>query len=204
MPVFLLLFRAYERWKKNREMQEMRMEFKDMLYALSSGLKAGYSIENAWVSAERDMELLYSEESFLSTEISRVTMQLRMNVPIESAIQEMADVCKLEEIYSFAEVLNTAKRSGGNMVKMMEKTANIIAEKIEVEQEIRTMLSGKKMEQRIMSIMPFFLLLYLRVTNAEYMQSLYHNAAGIMIMTVCLVGTVIAMAWGNRIVRIEV
>lgn len=204
MPAFVLLFRAYERWKKNREKQEMCMEFKDMLYALSSGLKAGYSMENAWISAEQDMELLYPGDSFFRRSLHRVTMQLTMNVPIEAAVQEMAISCDLEEIYSFAEILNTAKRSGGNMVKMMDRTSNIMAEKIEVEQEIRTMLSGKKMEQRIMSMMPFFLLLYLRITNAEYMDSLYHNTAGIIVMTVCIAGTVIAMIWGNRIVGIEV
>ncbi len=204
MPAVVWLVRSYGGWKQNRKRQNMRQEFKDMLYALSSGLKAGYSMENAWICAEQDMALLYPEESFFRREMNRVSMQLKVNVSIEAAVQEMAKSCDLEEIYSFAEVLNTAKRSGGNMVKMMDKTSNIIAEKIEVEQEIRTMLSGKRMEQRIMCLMPFLLLFYMRLTNAEYMYSLYHNAAGILVMTVCILGAWIAFVWGNRIMRIEV
>jgi tight adherence protein B len=182
----------------------MRLEFKDLLYALAAGLRAGYAMENAWLSAEKDIAMLYPEEDFFRDQIHRVGLQLELNVPIETAIREMAENCKLEEIYSFAEVLNTAKRSGGNLVRMMDKTSTILAEKIEVEQEIQTMLSGKKMEQRIMCGMPFFLLLYLRLTNAEYIKGLYHNIAGIIVVTICIAGTIVAAVLGERILGIEV
>jgi tight adherence protein B len=204
MPALIPVLRLYKQWKHNREKREMLVEFKDMLYALASGLQAGYSVENAWISAQKDMQLLYPEDSSLLQEVNRVTMQLRVNVPIETALQTMAESCDLEEIYSFSEVLDTAKRSGGNIVKMMDKTAGIIAEKIEVEQEIQTMLSGKKLEQRIMCMMPFFLLCYLRITNGDYMDAWYHNPVGILIMTGCIAGTLLAMIWGSRIIGIEV
>lgn len=182
----------------------MRLEFKDLLYTLASGLRAGYSMENAWMNAEQDMELLYPEKSVLRKVMHKVSSQIHVNIPIETAVMDMAEECELEEIDSFAESLTTAKRSGGNLALMMDKIAGIIAEKIEVDQEIQTMLSGKVLEQRIMSGMPILMLLYMRLTNAEYMAGLYHNAVGILVVTICMLLTGAAYIWGSRIIRIEV
>lgn len=201
VPVFV---RAYKRWRDEKSVQGMRLEFKDLLYALSSGLKAGYSIENAWMAAEQDLKVIYPAKSILQKQVSVVSAKLRLNIPIEEAVQEMADTCELEEIYSFAEVLHTAKRTGGNMVHMMEKTSNLIAEKVEVEQEIHTLLSGKRMEQRIMCGMPLFLLLYLRISNPDYIGALYHNTTGILVVSICMAGVAAAAIWGAAIMKIEV
>lgn len=204
LPGIVLLFRWYENWKRKRENNRLRLEFKELLYALSANLRTGYSMENAWIAAEKDMHLLYPQGCRISKELESVTGQLHLNVPIEKAVHDFAERNKLEEIQSFAEVLATAKRSGGNLVHMMEKTATVIAEKIELEQEIQTMLSGKRLEQRIMCGMPILMLLYLRLTNPSYLSCMYHNWIGIILMTVCMVGTAIVAYWGSRIVGIEV
>ncbi|MBQ8983611.1 MAG: type II secretion system F family protein [Lachnospiraceae bacterium] len=204
LPFSLALFPAYRRWKEDRRVNAMRMEFKDLLYTLASGLRAGYSMENAWFSAEQDMKLLYPERGVLQNAVHTVSNKLHINVPIESAVSEMARECGLEEIDSFAESLMTAKRSGGNLAQMMDKIASIIAEKMEVDQEIQTMLSGKKMEQRIMSGMPVAMLLYMRLTNHEYIGGLYHNGMGILIVTGCMLTAAAAYIWGDHIIQIKV
>ena len=201
VPVFV---RAYKRWRDEKAVQNMRLEFKDLLYALSSGLKTGYSMENAWITAEKDLKVIYPAKSILQQQVSVVSAKLRLNIPIEEAVQAMADACELEEIYNFAEVLHTAKRAGGNMVHMMEKTSNLIAEKVEVEQEIHTLLSGKRIEQRIMCGMPLFLLMYLRISNPDYIGALYHNFTGILVVSICVVLTIAAAVWGSLIMKIEV
>lgn len=203
-PACILICHSYHRWKKKRKTRQTLMEFKELLYALSANLKTGYSVENAWIGAREDLSLLYSRESEIIKELDIITAQLKLNVPIEKAVAAFAERSGLEEIQSFAEVLSTAKRSGGNLVHMMDKTASIIAEKIEVEQEIQTILSGKRMEQRIMCGMPFLMLMYLKITNPEYLEPLYHSWFGIIVMTLCFIGTGIAAYWGSRIVGIEV
>lgn len=203
-PACVMFCRFYGRWKEKRNKRQMLSEFKELLYTLSANLKTGYSVENAWLGARKDMSLLYPQGSVILYELDIIASQLHLNVPIEKAVEAFAERTGLEEIQSFAEVLSTAKRSGGNLVHMMDKIASIIAEKIEVEQEIQTILSGKQMEQRIMCGMPILMLLYLRVTNAGYLDSMYHNWLGIIVMTFCIIGTGIAAYWGSRIVGIEV
>lgn len=204
LPALILLCRWYGIWKRRRQKARMLVEFKELLYALAANLRIGYAMENAWIAAGTDMQLLYPQGCLLSGELELIGAQLQLNVPIEKAVREFAGRSCLEEVENFAEVLSTAKRSGGNLVHMMEKTVTVITEKIELEQEIQTMLSGKRMEQRIMCGMPVVMLLYLRLTNPSYLNGMYHNWIGISIMTICLIGTGIAAYWGSRIVGIEV
>ena len=204
MPLAGLLVWRFRSWKRHRRKQQLLLEFKELLYALSGNLTAGYSVENAWIAAEEDLQNIYPENSQILMEMKKVSKQLHLRIPIEQAVRELAERSQLEEIESFAEVLFTAKRSGGNLVHMMDKTVTIIAERIEVEQEIQTMLTGKKLEQRIMCGMPVLMLLYLRLTNSVYLDCMYHNGIGILIMTLCLIGTGIAAYWGNHLISIEV
>ena len=203
LPCNIMFIRLYRDYKKQIQQQKMLMEFKELLYSLSGNLKAGYSMERAWTAAEKDMELLY-ETGVLLTMIQAVSRKMQLHIPLETAVSEFAEQTQLEAVIAFAEVLRTAKRTGGNLVHMMEQTAVTITEKIEVEQEIQTILSGKKLEQKIMCAMPFVMVLYLKLTNPIYLETLYHNWLGILIMTICLMGTGIAAYWGNRIVCIQV
>jgi Flp pilus assembly protein TadB len=82
-----------------------------------------------------------------------------MNQPVEQLLYEFAMRSGCEDIVDFAEIFCFAKRSGGNFVKIVQSTAWHIAEKQAVEREVATVLSGKKMEQKIMNVVPILLLL---------------------------------------------
>ena len=71
-------------------------------------------------------------------------------------------------------------------------------------QEINTLISGKKMEQKIMGLVPFGMIMYLKLASSEVIEPLYGNATGIFIMTVCLIMYVFSNCLAKRIVNIEV
>lgn len=104
----------------------------------------------------------------------------------------------------FADVFLIAKRSGGNMTDILEKTAAVIGQKIETDQEIRLMISAKKMEQKIMNMVPFLIIFYIGTTSKGFFDVLYHNLIGVVIMTVCLGLYGTAYLLSKRIVEIEV
>lgn len=66
------------------------------------------------------------------------------------------------------------------------------------------MVSGKRLEQRIMCLMPFGIIMYLRLTNETYISGLYGNFVGIVVMSVALLLIYAAYIWGSRLVKIEV
>ena len=98
----------------------------------------------------------------------------------------------------------SAKRNGGNITEVLLNTAERIRGGINVDKEIDTLLSEKKLELRIMEIMPFFIMMYLEVTSVGYFNVLYQDYKGRILMTACLLGYMGAVYVGKRILDIEV
>ena len=129
---------------------------------------------------------------------------MRLSVPLETLFLDLAERSQLEDIENFAAVLATAKRAGGDLSKIVQKTARMLTDKIEVRKEIEATVAAKKMEQVIMSMMPFGIILYMQLTSPGFLQILYGNLFGIITMSVCLGIYFFAYWMGCRIVDIEV
>lgn len=195
------------KWKKNesaKRKKQIRSEFKDAMQSVTTALLAGYSMENAWKEAERELAELYQEKGILSEELSKMNAAVRMNQPIEQLMQKMAEETEVEDIQLFAEVFSFAKRGGGDFIHIIETTARHIREKIEVEQEMETAIAAKKMEQNIMSGIPFFILFYLDAASPGFLDLLYGNALGIAVMTLALVAYVGTLFLAEHILSMEV
>lgn len=104
----------------------------------------------------------------------------------------------------FAEIFLIAKRNGGSMTEILSVTADTIEQKTAVDKEIEVLLSSRKMEQKIMNAVPFFIIFYISLTSKGFFDVLYHNPAGILIMTICLAVYLAAFIISRKIVEIEV
>lgn len=129
---------------------------------------------------------------------------IRMNQPIEQLLNQFAMRSGCEDIIGFAEIFHFAKRSGGNFARIIQNTVQRIAEKQEVEREIETILSGKKMEQKIMNVVPICLLAYLNLTSKEFLAPLYGNLFGACVMTLAFVAYVGAFLLAKKMVEIKI
>lgn len=195
--------------RKKRQCIEQRkqillVEFKDAMQSVAAALQAGYSMENAWKESEREIENLYGRSSYMLPELRRMNAAVKMNEPLEKKLQEFASRTNCEEIESFAEVFSFAKRSGGDFPKIIRATITKIAEKIEVENEIATMIAGKKMEQKVMNFVPAFILCYLNFTSEGFLQPLYGNLFGACFMSAALAIYLAAVMYSEKIMDIRV
>lgn len=190
--------RRREEWR-----WQMNLEFREVMTGLSTALNAGYSIENAFKEAKEDLLLLYGENSVMVKELDVINSKLVLNQPLEIILMEFAGYCGVEDINNFAEVFQTAKRTGGNMIDVARSTADKISSKIEVSREIRTMIAGKQMEGRIMTLIPLAIIIYFWISSPDFLNCLY-SVSGRPVMTVLLIIYVAAYKWSERIGDITV
>ena len=54
-----------------------------------------------------------------------------------------------------------------------------------------------------MLLMPFGVLLYLRLANPGYVDSLYRLPAGNLLMSIVIAGTVLCFFWTEKIMNVE-
>lgn len=161
-------------------------------------------MENAIRETEKDLRTLYPEDSRIIKEFSRMIHELDVNFTAEQVLKEMAARICQEDVENFVTVFATAKRTGGDSIAFLKSTVKIIGDKIEVEREIQTLLSAKKLEFHVMCIIPLGMVLYMRMAFPEFLSVLYGGLPGIILMTICL--SVYAFAWrlGRKMIQIEV
>lgn len=204
MPIFFLYQRMASADWLRKEQKETAMQFKNAILAVSANQKAGYSVENSFRQAYEDMALLYGKESIICREFYAMISGLGNNMVLETMLYDFGRRSGVEEIKEFAQVFAAAKRSGGNLTEVIGRSASVIEDKAETENEIQVLISARKLEQKIMNIVPFGILLYISVTSKGFFDVLYHNLIGIILMTVCLAVYIGAVLLSRKIVNIEV
>ena len=204
MPVLFLFLKEKKKELAKKQRQDLSLQFKDLILTVSANQKAGYSIENAFRESYRDMAMLYGEAGIICTELKHIIAGLDNHVIIEQLLYNLGMRSGLPDVVQFADVFLIAKRSGGSMTDILAKTAAVIEQKTETDKEIQLMISAKKMEQKIMNIVPFLIIIYVGSTSKGFFDVLYHNLIGVIIMTVCLGFYLSAYLLSKRIVDIEV
>ena len=125
-------------------------------------------------------------------------------LPMEQVFEEFAGRVELEDVENFAAVFSAAKRSGGDMIGIIQNTVGQIGDKIEIHREIDTILAAKKYEFKVMSWIPYGIIFYLILSFPEFTACLYGNIAGTGVMTICLLVYTGACVLGEKLVDIEV
>jgi len=193
--------------KRKKLMEEQRwtlnIQFCEGINCVSSALESGYSIENAISEAYSDMKLTYAEDALIMREFRNIIHMLDNNLTVEEAFIGLADRSGLEDIKSFADIFGTAKRTGGNIMAIIKSTADIIHTRVELKRELKTVIASKKYEADIMKLIPFAMLIYLRVFSPDMVSALYGNAFGACFMTVVLVVYLILCKISDFVVKIE-
>ena len=185
------------RIKKNRD--RLERQFKECILAVGTSLRAGYSVENAFRDSQGDMIRMFGGEAFIVNELTIIRRGLVMNISLEELLSDLAERSGSRHIGQFAQVFEIAKKNGGNMTEVIRNSAELIGRDIDAAAEMETVLSGRKMEQNIMKIVPFLIVIYINISNRGYFDGLYGNLRGILIMTGCLAVYIAAFIIGEKI-----
>lgn len=199
---FFLRFRRKERRKKKDE--ELLVEFRSAMQSVSGALLAGYALEGAWVEAEKELRTLYGSDAELVKAFSAMNHHVRMNEPLEKLFVSYAYHTEIEDICNFAEIFQYAKKSGGNMAEIIRTTIQKMRDRAEIEEDIKTAVTAKKLEQRMMMLLMPGMLLFITMSSPEYAGVLYQTPLGIVIMTACLAGYLFSSWWSAKIMNIQV
>lgn len=201
IPFWLMLKKEEQ---ESNNINRMSMEFKEYMMLIVSGLQAGYALERAVKQSEEELKKLFPTESILLPHIHRMNQKLSMNVQLEKAFDEFAHDIDLEEAISLSEIISFAKRSGGDYGKHIRETALKIEDNLSIKQEIETITTEKRLELKVMCVMPMGILAYISLTSESFIAPLYGNAIGVVLMTVCLVAYGFFVSLGRSIIDIRV
>lgn len=203
MIVGYFYYRSERRKLSDKKKQETREQFKELLLLVSTRQRAGYSVENALIDSIPDMRFLYGENSGIYRILTLLQNGFRNHIPLENIWTEAGGELHLPEINDFAKIYELSYKRSGNMTEIMDRTALAIIEKEELEKEIYLNLCAREYEMKIMSIMPFAMILYVSVSSPGYFDEMYKNPLGIVFMSIALTIYIFSYVLATKIVHIE-
>lgn len=188
-----------------KRMNKLQMQFKDMLYSLSASVASGRQMEEALVEAYDNLTLLYDNSQPIMKELHHMKISIEENKESDkNLLTDFAQRTHNEDVNNFVQVYITCRNMGGDLEKIISRTAEILTDKMNIDREIKTITSQKKMEGRIIAAMPVLMLLILNLLSSSYISPLYDTTEGRFVMTAALGAILLGIHLMEKLSDIEI
>ena len=199
--VFFVKIRAEQ--IKNNRISRLKSQFRDMLEALTTSLGAGKNVVDSFNAVYDDLRVQYDENAFILKELEVILDGMNNNIDIEELLADFGERSGLDDIKSFANVFKISYRKGGNIKDVIRSTHEILSDKMEISEDIETIITGSKNEQNIMIVMPVVLIAMLKFTGGGFADN-FATPSGIISTTIAIGMFIAAYFIGRKVMEIKV
>lgn len=181
---------------------DLSHQFRDMLDALTTSLGAGKNVNDSFAAVYEDLKVQYNADAFILKELQVILSGLHNNIPIEDILKDFGVRSGSEDILSFANVFQVSYRKGGNIKDVIRNTHSILTDKMEIAEDIETMVTSNKTEQNIMVVMPILLIAVIKMMSPEFAAN-FVTVTGLISSTISIVIFVAAYFIGRAVLDIK-
>ena len=200
----LFIIPVYKKLRAENQKQELRIQFRDFLYSVSASVNTGRSLDEALEDSCEPMMMIYGERSPLVLELAHMAHVIRdTNGSAETLLKDLARRSHIEEIGEFVDVCTTCRKTGGDLASLVGKASEILTQNIELRSEKHVLLSQKKLESRILALMPPAVILLINLSSSDYLGIMYTTLEGHMIMALSLAATLGSFLWSFRLISFD-
>jgi tight adherence protein B len=193
-----LVARSLVRRKLERRRKLFADQLSDNLQVLSSALRAGHSLIGALSMVVED-----SPEPARS-EFRRVIADEQLGVALEDAFAVVVERMDSRDLEQVALVAALQRETGGNTAEVVDRVAETIRERFDLRRMVRTLTTQGRMSRWIVSLLPVGLLVLITTINPGYMEPLYNEPVGRVLLVLAGVMVVAGSLVIKRIVNIKV
>src|SRR5438874_3515144 len=189
---------AAVRFYRKRRIKLFNTQLTEALQQMSNALRAGLTFQQAMDQVGRE------SNAPLRQEFGLFTKEVKLGVPVEEALVNMAARVGSEDLELVATSTNIARGLGGNMAEMFETIAATIRERFRLEGKIAALTSQGKMQGWVVVSLPLWIGLFFNWYRPDLMEPMFENAYGYILISVILLLETIGFLLIRRIVAIDV
>lgn len=181
-----------------KKQSTLKLQFRDMLESLTTSLGAGKNVSDSFKSIYDDLKVQYEEDAYILKELEIVLAGMSNNIDVEDVLEDFGKRSGIGDIESFANVFRICYRKGGNIKDTIRSTHEILSDKMEIAEDIETVVTGSKNEQNIMVVMPILLIGMIKLMSEDFAAN-FVTPTGIISTTVAI-GMFIASYFIGKVV----
>ena len=183
--------------KTGRRRSAFEDQLSDMLMSLSGSLRAGHSITQSMQSASIEMPAPMSEE------LARIVNADRVGRPASESMAEVGQKMQCEDFEWLSQAIEINREVGGDLANVLDHVAETVRERAQVKGQVRALAAEGKFSAYILIALPFFVGVFINLTNPGYMSALTQSMLGWIFISAGVVMMAIGSFWISRMVKIE-
>jgi tight adherence protein B len=153
---------------------------------LASGLRAGFSMPQALELVARECP----EPS--ASEFARAAHEIEVGASLEEALSRLAD--RTSPDYALVSTIVSVQHEvGGNLAQALDTVGETLRERFELRQQVTALTAQQRLSSLVLTVLPIALFLYTLVTNRAYLDPLFANVFGRLLLIVA--GGLLVLGW---------
>ena len=190
--------RLYIGIRKNQRLKAFDSQLGDALNLMVNSLRAGYSTLQA-------MEVISHEmPEPISKEFGRVVLEIQLGVNFDTAMANLVRRMPSTDLDLVITAMSVQREVGGNLAEVLDAISFTIRERVRIKGEIKSLTAQGRATGVIITILPFVLVGFLSVINPEFIQPLFEDACGWIMIGTSILLIAIGYFVISKITNIEV
>lgn len=173
LPKLYLQFRAYRRQKL------FLADFADALDAMVRLLKAGMPVTEAIAMVGREFQ------GPVAVEMAAIYDQQRVGVSLAQAAEKAALRVPIPEMHMFATAVAIQSETGASLSEVLTNLSGVIRARFRLKRKVVALSSEARTSAIIIGSLPIMVALVLRAVNPEYMNLLFSDRTGHVLLWAC-------------------
>jgi tight adherence protein B len=186
------------RFYRRRRLERFNVQLTEALQQMANALRAGLTFPQAMDQIGRE------SNAPLRQEFGLFSKEVKLGVPIEQALINLANRVGSEDLELVATSTNIARQLGGNLAEMFETIASTIRERFRLEGKIAALTSQGKLQGMVVATLPLFIGLFFNGYRPDLMQPMFETAYGYVLVAAIILLEAIGFLLIRRIVAIDV
>lgn len=176
--LLLMMPRLIYAWMRQRRLQQFEEQLPDALMMLSGGMRAGVGLSSAI------QQLVRETQAPISQEFSLLLREQRLGVTIEQSLANLGRRIPTTTTALVISAMRISSEAGGSLAETLERTAQTIRSRLQMEGKIRALTAQGKMQAWVVGLLPMLLMLILNHMEPEAMGMLWNTPLGWATLTV--------------------
>ena len=140
----------------------------------------------------------------IGTEFERTVNEINFGVAVPEALKALARRVDCNDLKFFVMSVIIQRETGGNLAEILENIARLIRERFKLHGRIRVLSAEGKLSAIILVAIPFFLGFVLSIINPEYINTLFEDPIGIVLVVFACVMMALGILMMKKMVAIRV
>ena len=194
----LMIPPLFVKMKAGRRRKKFMNQLPDTLQLLSSTLKAGYSFMQGVDAVSQEIE------EPMAGELRRIVAESQLGRPVEEAMDASAERMDSVDFAWAVMAVKIQREVGGNLSELLLTVAETMTERERLRRDVAALTAEGKMSAIILGALPILLGFAMWAMNKEYIELLFTDSFGKVLLVISAIAAVAGFAWMKKIITIEI